>query len=92
MNFAADTGYYSISCHEGLKQADIAHFYKLLDEAEVLQYSEEKPKTLKQLQDMRRVDGIVEPVYTQDFLPNALLKKGVTAECFERANLGDDSL
>ena len=35
--------------------------------------------------------GIVEPVYTQDCFPRTLQKKGVTKNCFERANLGDDS-
>lgn len=34
VNFAAETGYYSIICDDGLKQADIEHFYDLLSEAE----------------------------------------------------------
>lgn len=91
VNFAAETGYYSIMCDEGLNKADIEYFYDLLTEAEAPQYSEEEPKTLEQLQDSRRVDGIVEPVFTQDCFPKTLQKKGVTTDCFERANLGDDT-
>ena len=41
--------------------------------------------------DLRRVDEIVEPVYTQDCFPKTLAKRGVTKNCFERANLGEDS-
>ena len=88
VNFAAETGYYSIMCDEGLKQADIEYFYELLEEAEAPQYSEEEPKTLEQLRAARLVDGIVEPIYTQDCFPRTLEKKGVTVDCFERANLG----
>ena len=90
VNFAAESGYYSIMCAEGLNKADIEYFYDLLAEAEAPRYTEE-PKTLEQLQDSRRVDGIVEPVFTQDCFPKTLQKKGVTEECFERANLGDDT-
>jgi len=90
-NFAAESGYYSISCNEGLTQADMEYFYDLLAEAEAQRYSEETPETLEQLQNARRVDGTVEPVYTQDCFPKKLQKKGVTKECFERANLGDDT-
>lgn len=34
VNFAAETGYYSIMCNQGLNLKDIEHFYKLLEEAE----------------------------------------------------------
>jgi len=34
VNFAAESGYYSIMCDKGLNLADIEHFYKLLEEAE----------------------------------------------------------
>lgn len=34
VNFAAETGYYSIRCEEGLHLADIEYFYTLLEEAE----------------------------------------------------------
>jgi len=91
VNFAAETGYYSIMCDEGLNKADIEHFYKLLEEAEAPRFYEEEPKTLEQLQDARRIDDIVEPVFTQDCFPKTLQKKGVTTDCFERANLGDDT-
>ena len=47
-----------------------------------------KNLTIEQLQDLRRVDGIVEPVYTQDCFPRTLQQNGVTKDCFERANLG----
>lgn len=40
------------------------------------------------LRDARRVDGIVETVYTQDCFPRTLERNGVTKKCFERANLG----
>lgn len=44
--------------------------------------------SLNSLMDSRRVDGIVEPVYTQDCFPKTLEKNGVSKRCFERANLG----
>lgn len=40
VNFAAETGYYSIICDEGLNLQDIEHFYKLLEEAEAPKYDE----------------------------------------------------
>ncbi len=40
VNFAAETGYYSISCDEGLNLQDIEYFYKLLEEAEAPKYDE----------------------------------------------------
>ena len=93
INFAAETGYYSITCKKGLKLKDIKHLYKLLEEAEAPRYdfNETNNYTIEQLQDLRRVDGIVEPVYTQDCFPRTLQKKGVTENCFERANLGQDT-
>lgn len=91
VNFAAETGYYSIMCAEGLTLQDIEYFYKLLEEAEAPRFNEKEPKTLEQLQNERRVDGIVELVYAQDCFPKTLQKKGITKECFERANLGDDT-
>lgn len=42
------------------------------------------------LMDARRIDGIVEPVYTQDCFPRTLERIGVTKKCFERANLGQN--
>ncbi len=92
VNFAAETGYYSIMCEKGLKYKDIKYFYKLLEEAEAPRhsYDDSNNYTIEQLQDLRRVDGIVEPVFTQDCFPRTLQKKGVTKNCFERANLGQD--
>lgn len=92
VNFAAETGNYSITCKKGLKLKDIKYFYKLLEEAEAPRhsYDETNNYTIEQLQDLRRVDGIVKPVYTQDCFPRTLQKKGVTKNCFERANLGQD--
>ena len=40
VNFAAESGYYSIMCGEGLHLQDIEHFYKLLEEAEAPRFSE----------------------------------------------------
>ena len=50
-----------------------------------------KEYTIEELQDLRRVDDIVEPVYTQDCFPRTLKNQGVKQDCFERANLGDNS-
>ena len=76
-----------------MKLDDINYLYKLIEEAEAPRHFEDDRSsyTLEQLQDLRRVDGIVEPVYTQDCFPRTLQKKGVTNDCFERANLGEDS-
>jgi len=92
VSFAAETGYYNISCNKGLTIKDIKYLYELLEEAEAPRHSmnETNDYTIEQLQDLRRVDGIVEPVYTQDCFPRTLQKKGVTKECFEKANLGQD--
>ena len=94
VNFAAETGYYSIYSKEGMKLNDIEYFYKLLEEAEAPRnsFDEKNNYTIEQLRNLRRSDGIVEPVYTQDCFPRTLQKKGVTKDCFERANLGQDSL
>ena len=46
--------------------------------------------SIKGLQEARRVDGIVEPVFTQDCFPRTLKQRGVTKKCFEYANLGQD--
>ncbi|MBO6087755.1 hypothetical protein J6P92_05340 [bacterium] len=93
VSFAAETGYYSFSCKKGLTVKDIKYLYKLLEEAEAPRHNidEINNYTIEQLQDLRSVDGIVEPVYTQDCFPKTLQKKGVTKECFERANLGQDA-
>ena len=87
--FAAESGYYSFYCKQGLKHKDLEYFYKLLAEAEAprLNFDESETLTIEQLQDLRRVDGIVEPIFSQDWLPATLIKKGVTQQCFERANL-----
>jgi len=45
---------------------------------------------IKKLQKAMTIDGIVEPVYTQDCMPKTLFEKGVTIGCFEFANLGSD--
>ena len=93
VNFAAESGYYSFMCDKGLKLKDIQRIYNMLEEAEAprFNYDETDNYTIEQLQDLRRVDDIVEPVYTQDCFPRTLQKKGVTKDCFERANLGQDS-
>lgn len=93
VNFAAESGYYSIYCEKGMKLKDINYFYKLLEEAEAprLNFDEAEGYSIEKLMELRKVDGIVEPVYTQDCFPRTLRKKGVTEECFERANLGQDT-
>ena len=91
VNFAAESGYYSIMSKNGIKLKDIEYFYKLLEEAEAHNYDEQNNLTLEELENSRRVDGIVEPVFTQDCFPRTLEKKGVTKKCFERANLGQDT-
>ena len=91
-NFAAETGYYSFYSKQGMTIKDINYFYNLLEEAEAPRYAMEEAKTIEQLQESRRDKaGIVEPVYTQDCFPRTLQKKGVTTNCFERANYGDNS-
>ena len=42
VNFAAESGYYSIICGEGLNLQAIEHFYKLLEEAEAPRFNEEE--------------------------------------------------
>lgn len=91
VNFAAESGYYSFTSKKGIKLKDINYLYKLLEEAETYNYDEQNNITIEELEDLRRVDGIVEPVYTQDCFPKTLEKKGVTKKCFERANLGCDA-
>ena len=41
VNFAAETGYYSIMCDQGLNLQDIEYFYKLLEEAEAPKFEAE---------------------------------------------------
>lgn len=91
-NFSAESGYYSIYCEKGMKIKDLEYLYALLEEAEASRFDENETQSLSELMDLRRIDGIVEPVYTQDCFPKALEKVGVTKECFERANLGADSV
>ena len=88
-NFGAETGYYSFYSKSGLNRKDINYFYNLLEEAEAPRYFGQIP-TIEQLMDSRRVDDIVEPIFTQDCFPRTLEKRGVTKDCFERVNLGDD--
>lgn len=45
VNFAAETGYYSIICNEGLNQSDIEYFYDLLAKAEAPKYSNDMAGT-----------------------------------------------
>ena len=93
VKFAAETGYYSFVSDKGLKLKDIKYFYKLLEEAEAPRNSSDENNncSIDQLRYLRNIDGVVEPVYTQDCFPRTLQKKGVTKNCFERANLGQDS-
>lgn len=47
--------------------------------------------SINKLRGARSIDGVVEPVYTQDCFPKTLQQSGVTKKCFEYANLGKDS-
>ncbi len=49
-----------------------------------------KTFSISELQKSRMVDGIVEPVFTQDCFPRTLQQSGVSKNCFERANLGQN--
>ena len=49
-----------------------------------------KTFSINELQKSRTFDGIVEPVYTQDCFPRTLEQNGVSKNCFERANLGQN--
>ena len=93
-NFAAESGYYSMYCEQGLKLNDINKLYEIIAEAEAARgnFDEKDNYTLEQLRNLRRADGIIEPVYTQDCFPRTLQKMGVTKNCFERANLGADEV
>jgi len=50
----------------------------------------DKFDTVSALQEPRRVDEIIEPVYTQDCFPKTLEQCGVSKKCFENANLGQN--
>ena len=91
-NFAAESGYYSFYCEQGMNLKDINYFYNLLEEAQAPRTDGSNLISIDELMKKRTVDEIVEPVYTQDCFPITLKKKGVTKECFERANLGDDKI
>ena len=93
VNFSAETGYYSIYCEKGLSIGDINSLYELIAEAEAPVYNpdEKSNYTIEQLQDKRRTGDVVKTVFSQDCFPRTLQKKGVTKNCFERANLGDNS-
>jgi len=92
-NFAASTGYYSAYSVQGMKINDIEYLYALIAEAEAPRYnnSEKESYSIEKLRELRTVDGIVEPVFSQDCFPRTLQKHGITKDCFERANLGQDS-
>lgn len=49
-----------------------------------------KTFSISELQKSRMVEGIVEPVFTQDCFPRTLQQSGVSKSCFERANLGQN--
>ncbi len=92
-SFAADSGYYSLYCEKGMNLDDINYLYNLIAEADgEKQIVEDKASySLEELRKERTVKGVFKPVYTQSDLPVALKKRGVTNECFLRANLGDNS-
>ena len=47
VNFASESGHYSIMCNEGLSLQDIKYFYKLLEEAETRKIADKKQKESK---------------------------------------------
>ena len=49
-----------------------------------------KTFSIRELQKSRMVDDIVEPVFTQDCFPRTLQQSGVSKNCFERANFGQN--
>ncbi len=49
-----------------------------------------KTFSISELQKSRMVDGIVEPVFTQDCFPRTLQQSGISKNCFERSNLGQN--
>ena len=51
-----------------------------------------KTFSIKALQDSRKVDGIVEPVYTQDCFPKTLHKNGVSKKYYGKQNVGLSTL
>ena len=92
-NFAAENGYYSFYCEKGMYMKDINRLYSLLEEAEAPRnnFDEKSIKEIENLQNSGQEDEIPNPVYTQDCFPRTLEKKGVTKNCFDGANFGDDS-
>jgi len=93
VNFAAETGYYSITCDEGLRQKDIERFYELLTEAEAPRHDEDDVNGLaiERSKNLHHAGGSVKTASARDCFPRTLQKKGVTAKCFELANLGQDT-
>ncbi len=91
--FAADSGYYSLYCEKGMNLDDINYLYGLIAEADGERRDIEggTSYSLEELRRERTVKGVLKPVYTKYDLPTPLKKRGVTNNCFERANLGDDS-
>ena len=91
-NFAAESGYYCFYSKDGMYTRDLNRLYKLLEEAEAPTNNfSAQNYTISQLQNLRKTDDVVEPVFTQDCFPRTLQKKGVTQNCFDRANLGDNT-
>ena len=93
VNFAAETGYYSLYSKDGMTLKDINNLYNLIREAETTGNNVEgnTSYSIEELKELRTVKGKFKPVYTKGSVPNVLEKRGVTKDCFERANLGQDS-
>ena len=93
INFVAETGYYSIICDEGLRQKDIERFYELLTEAEAPRHGNDDANslTIELAKNLRHSGGASKTASARDCFPRILQKKGVTANCFEQANLGQDA-
>lgn len=89
LNFAAFDAYYSFTSRDGLNFDDVSYLYDLLREAERQRTSDKELDSFRQ--DIEENDNIdIRPSFTEECFPRTLQKKGVTEECFEKANMGYD--
>lgn len=93
-SFAAESGYYSLYCPKGFNQDDIEYLYAIIAEAEAPRQTgaQAESYSLEELRIRKTVDNVVETLFTQDCFPRTLQRMGVTKNCFERANLFEDSV
>ena len=92
VSFSTDNGFYSF-VGENIRYREIKYLYKLIYNADTPAYNNDNTDkyTYEELLEHNRTEEIVETIYTQDCFPRTLQKMGVTKECFDRANLGNNA-